>query len=139
MKKTGGFMVMGRDEIVRKLKQVIGRYRDTIVFAYLFGSFGENSAGPLSDIDIAIYVDNSALFGFNEKLRFHADCCRALQRDDIDVVVLNQLDNLILSHEVIEEKVILYDSDPEKRFDYETKILHRVLDFRIQRARIMGP
>ncbi len=129
---------MERKNILNKLQPVLDKYHDKIVFAYLFGSSAEDLAGPLSDIDIAIYAHNPLAFAFNDKLQFHADCCRALKRDDVDVVVLNQLKNIILQHEIVEKGVVMYDLDPEKRIEYELKTLHNALDFKQQRDRIMS-
>lgn len=129
---------MERKNILNKLKPVLDKYHDKIVFAYLFGSSAEDLAGPLSDIDIAIYVNNPLALAFNDKLQFHADCCRALKRDDVDVVVLNQLKNIILQHEIVEKGVVMYDLDPETRIEYELKTLHNALDFRQQRERVMS-
>lgn len=129
---------MTKDSIIKKLIPVLEASRQRIIFAYLFGSWAEGTAGPLSDIDIAIYVSEPDHFSFQDKLRFRAECCRALLRDDIDVIVLNQLKNLILSGEIVDKGIVFYDLDPETRFDYEVKVLHEVLDFRRQRERIMG-
>ena len=64
------------DQISGILKPVMQHYQ-TILFAYLFGSYALGEQTTLSDIDIAIYVENEGKISFDETLLFHGDCCRA--------------------------------------------------------------
>ena len=74
--------------IKNKLQHVFEDYQDKVLFAYLFGSVATGKADTLSDIDIAVFVANPKNFSFDDKLKLHSRCCRALKQDNIDLIVL---------------------------------------------------
>lgn len=119
------------------LKTVFTNNRQ-VLFAYLFGSYARNESTPLSDIDIAIYVKDSAQFSFNDKLAIYADCCRALHLNDVDLIVINQTRNLILQDEIIRQGELIYLQDKKAYDDYELKTLHLSCDFKWQRKMEIG-
>lgn len=125
-------------QIVERLSTVLDQYRHAIVFAYLFGSFAEGARTVLSDIDIAIYAASPEEMGFQEKLAFQADCCRALACDKIDVIVLNQSRNLVLAEEIVRRGHLILDNEPDIRIGYEAGLLHEAMDFRHHRKVLMG-
>jgi uncharacterized protein YutE (UPF0331/DUF86 family)/predicted nucleotidyltransferase len=71
--------------------------RPEILEAYLFGSQGAGTAGPLSDVDVAVYVDRSRAddSGYGYVARLTADLMTALSRNDVDVVLLNDAPPLL--------------------------------------------
>ena len=109
-----------------------------IVFAYLFGSLARGSGWETSDVDLAIYVKQPDSFSFSRKLEFHGDCCRILQRNDVDVVVLNQTRNLLLLDQVMRDGEIVLNRDQGVLDDFFLKIQHAALDFKWHRKRVMG-
>lgn len=106
-----------------------------IAFAYLFGSYATGDQSTLSDVDIALYLEKQSNFDFNKRLLFLGNCCRALQRNDIDILVLNTTKNLILLKEIITKGRIIYNINQELLDDFEIKTLHSVHDF-TERARL---
>jgi uncharacterized protein len=54
------------------------------------------------------------------------------------VVILNHTHNLMLLDEIIRRGVVLLDQDRQVREDFELKALHRAIDFKTQRAAIVG-
>ncbi len=100
-----------------------------IAFAYIFGSYATGEQSALSDIDIAIYLEKHSNFDFNKLLLFHGDCCRALKRNDIDILVLNATKNLILMKDIITKGKIIYNVNQELLDDFEVKTLHTINDF----------
>ncbi len=110
------------------LAGICARYPE-IVFAYIFGSQATGEQTPMSDVDIAIYLKNPSAFDFNKLLLFHGDCCRALKRNDIDVLVLNTTKNLILLKDIITLGKIIYNINQELLDDFELKTLHNIHDF----------
>lgn len=98
-----------------------------VVFAYLFGSFGRYNPTPLSDVDIAVYLDPDALA---------ADACldltealtRAMQTDDVDLVVLNDAP-LSLAGRIQQSAKVLVDREPGLRFAYESLVRRQFADF----------
>ncbi len=127
------------DSISRALLPVLEKYRERLVFAYLFGSVATGEAAPLSDVDIAVCLEggkSAALF--EDRLSLYADICRALKSNDVDLLVLNSATNLIILEDVVRHGVILYDRNPDLREEFELKVLHRAIDFREQRVAVMG-
>ncbi len=127
------------DYIGRALFPVFEKYRERLVFAYLFGSVATGEAAPLSDVDIAIcFAGGMKETFFDDRLSLYADICRALKSNDVDLLVLNSASNLIILEDVVRHGVILYDRDPDLREEFELKVLHRAIDFREQRVAVMG-
>ena len=110
------------------LSAVCKKYPE-IAFAYIFGSYATGEQSALSDIDIALYLEKQSNFDFNKLLLFHGDCCRALQRNDIDILVLNTTKHLILIKNIITKGKIIYNVNQELLDDFEVKTLHTVHDF----------
>jgi uncharacterized protein len=109
-----------------------------ILFAYLFGSYTEGVETTLSDIDLAIFVENPDSFSLTNKLSVHADCCRALKRNDLDLVVVNQTRNLILLEQIIRTGIIIWNTNSPRFDDFELKTLYLAQDFKYQRHREMS-
>lgn len=130
-------MSMVAEKYAETLKNVFKRHRQ-IAFAYLFGSMASGEQTALSDVDIAVYHYRDARFSFDDTLQFQGDCCRVLQRNDVDVLVLNTSENLILLDNVIRNGRIIYNMAPQLLNDFELKTLHLACDFKYQRRREMG-
>ena len=113
-------------------------HRHDVAFAYLFGSVVEGNASPVSDIDIAVFVKSPDKDLFDLKLDILADICRALKRNDVDVVILNNTKNLLLLENIIRNGVLLYDTLPDLREEFEIKTQHLAIDFKTQRRAMMG-
>lgn len=129
---------MAIEDIKKTLSPVFER-SGSIRFAYLFGSMAKDEVAPLSDIDIAVYlggVEPGAAFDF--KLSLHGDISRALNRNDVDLVVLNIVANNMLIEDIIRHGVVIYDRDTDAREDYEVTSLHQAIDFKTQRLAVMG-
>ncbi len=121
------------------VRTTLEKYSDEVIFAYLFGSVAKDKVFPLSDVDVAVFLSEVYRESFFDiRLSIHADLCRTLRRNDVDLVVLNTLKNLILLDNIIREGIIIVDKDPEQRFSFELKTLHRAIDFRTQRRAILG-
>jgi predicted nucleotidyltransferase len=130
---------MSSNNIIDELRSIIEKYKDHIIFAYLFGSAAKNDLRPLSDIDIAIFLRKGKKGSyFDLKLTTHSDICRVLKRDDIDVVILNITTNIMLLDEIIRNGVVLFDGDKDLREEFELKILHQAIDFKEQRKALVG-
>jgi predicted nucleotidyltransferase len=126
-------------QIKNELAPLFIKYHEEIDAAYLFGSTAEGLTTPSSDIDIAVLLRNrDKNYRAGLKLRLYADLCRALKRNDIDLVVLSLSGNLILNEEIIRHGIILHTSNDEVRENFELNVLHRSADFKFQRNYVMG-
>lgn len=126
------------DTIKEAILQVCEKYRDKVIFAYLFGSAAKGGTSPLSDIDIAVFL--SSVPGepyFDAKLSLYADFCRALKRNDIDVIILNTTTNMMLLDEIVRHGIVVCDRDTDLREDFELKVMHKAIDFKQQRLAIV--
>ena len=97
--------------------------------AYLFGSQARGQAGPLSDVDVAVLLDSSLTQPemLDLQLRLMADLADALDRDDVDVVVLNHA-SLVLCHQVLKNEQILLCRDETARFRFTFETNRDYLD-----------
>lgn len=122
-----------------QLLPVFFKYRQELVVAYLFGSVAEGTHSPLSDVDIAVLFKSRNKKNLATlKLQLYADVCRALKRNDVDLVVLSLSGNLILNDQIIRHGVTLYSADDASKDEFELKVLHRCADFKFQRHYAMG-
>jgi predicted nucleotidyltransferase len=96
-----------------------------VKFAYLFGSIASGKAGPLSDLDLAIYLDRR-LDSFKYRLQLMERLARLLKSEKFDLVVLNSA-SIVLKYEVVKNGIILKDDRP-RRVMFETAVLQEYLD-----------
>ena len=124
-------------QLTDALRPVWDAYTDKAVFAYVFGSVVTQKITPLSDIDLAFYM-RPEFSGLSVKNALTADCMRVLQRNDLDIVMLNSLKNLVLAYSIIRGGMVLFDNDSIKREEYELSVSHRAMGFLTQRKAVMG-
>ena len=108
---------------------------EAIIFAYLFGGLARGFYTPLSDIDIAIYIDDVpdvADYTFN----LFCKLVDAIKTSEIDIVVLNTAPESITGRIVL-NKVILTDKEPLKRYIYESLTLRKYFDFKMKEEQIL--
>ena len=60
-----------------------------VVFAYLFGGLARGEPKPLSDVDIAVYLEDTA-DPLSIKLDLIGIITEALGTDEVDLVILNR-------------------------------------------------
>lgn len=98
-----------------------------VLFAYLFGSLARGTAGPLSDIDIAVYLKEGTDF-VEEKLNLLDQLIDKPGTDRIDLVVLNTAP-LPLQAGVLRCNLLLVDRAPFARHAFESLVLRKYFDF----------
>ena len=96
-----------------------------VKFAYLFGSCARGDVGPLSDVDIAVFLDGR-VSPFDFRLRLAAELAQALGSEHFDLVALNDAP-LLLKYEVVRGGRVLKE-DKNKRVAFETRTLSEYLD-----------
>ena len=95
-------------------------------FAYLFGSYARGTAGPRSDVDVAVHVAGAemttdVLLGLTGRIE-------RLTALETDVVVLDTA-SLRLVQRVLAEAVIVYGADEPRRVRYEATMRRVSTDF----------
>lgn len=104
--------------------------KDEIIVAYLFGSAVTGKEGLKKDIDIAVLVNDESAERYTETYsEIYFDLIKLLNREDIDVVIVNDAP-LLLRMEVLRNKKIIYERDVEKRVDFEARTIIEYLDWK---------
>ncbi|MGM0453591.1 MAG: type VII toxin-antitoxin system MntA family adenylyltransferase antitoxin [Thermodesulfobacteriota bacterium] len=123
---------------VDTLARVFAGFSPRVLFAYLFGSTGTEMTYPLSDLDVAVYLDiASDAVEISHKLALYAEISRMTKRNDIDVVVLNTCANHILVYDIMINGRLIYDAGSGFRAVFEQQMLHAAIDFKESRDRIL--
>jgi predicted nucleotidyltransferase len=106
----------------RRLREAFDR--EGVVAAMLIGSQARGEAGPLSDVDIAVWhepdLDRDRRWSLQLSLIDAA--CEALETSEVDLVMLNQAPPL-MQHRAIRDGVCLVERDRDRRVRLETRAL----------------
>ena len=114
-----------KDLIIRQIKTFFLESGSDIVTVYIFGSFTESR--PFSDIDIGILTGSKTV----SPLDFELDMENALSnliKIPVDIRLLNNAP-LAFSQSVIRNGIVIKDTDPNLRADFESRILKEYFDF----------
>lgn len=118
---------------IEKIREIFKKYNDKIIVSYLFGSTHTGKITPLSDIDIAILIDEKYKNIINQiEQDIYEDLTKCMNTDEIDLVCLNKAP-LSVQYGVIKDKEILYYYDKQKVVDYETSVITKYLDIKYMR------
>ncbi|MHC1605395.1 MAG: type VII toxin-antitoxin system MntA family adenylyltransferase antitoxin [Candidatus Methanofastidiosia archaeon] len=104
--------------------------QEHVKLAYLFGSVAEGKEGKLSDVDIAVFLDESLRKKdmFNLQLKLASGLTTILKTDNIDLIVMNNAP-LLLRYNIIRHGKIL-KHDMETKIRIEKEILSNYLDMK---------
>jgi len=115
---------------IKKLKNIF-KENPRIKLVYFFGSRTNGNAGPLSDYDFAIYLDEKDKKKMIEdKFRLHDKLSRCLKTDKVDVVILNITESPELKYNAIKDGDLIFEREPFKIL-VEPRILNEYFDFHI--------
>jgi uncharacterized protein len=103
--------------------------RPEVFAAYLIGSQARGSAGPLSDVDVAILhgPDLTPSKRLDLRLALAAAAGSALGTSEVDVVLLNGAPPL-LRHRALRDGVRLLDNRPKERIAFQVRTLNDYVD-----------
>jgi len=112
-----------------KIKELLGR-ETHVELAYFFGSAARGELGELSDVDVAIYLDESlsSKERFKLQLRLMGELASVLQTNKVDLVVMNDAP-LLLNYNIIKHGKLV-KSDGRTKVRVESSILSRYLDMK---------
>ena len=107
-----------------------------VKLAYLFGSVAEGKEGKLSDVDIAVFLDESLSKPerFNLQLKLISGLTSILKTDRVDLVIMNDAP-LSLNYEIIKANHPLVVRNKREKIEFEHGILFRYLDRRYYEKR----
>jgi len=98
-----------------------------IIFAYIFGGLATGEQRPLSDVDIAVYLNNY-VDKFEVKLDLIGELSDVLKTDEIDLVILNDAP-ISLVGRILKKKRLITDKQPFLRHAFESRSLREFFDF----------
>jgi uncharacterized protein len=99
-----------------------------VVAAYLFGSQARGDAGPLADVDLAVWLDDQPEpCALSRQLALSAEAGSLLGTDDVELVVLNGAPPL-LAQRVIRDGESLAERSALTRVRLENEAIIRYLD-----------
>ncbi|MGH7339217.1 MAG: type VII toxin-antitoxin system MntA family adenylyltransferase antitoxin, partial [Candidatus Rokuibacteriota bacterium] len=104
-------------------------------FAYLFGGAARERLTPLSDVDVAVYLDPAANL-VAARLEAIEAVTRHLATDEVDLVVLNSAP-IALAGRVLASRRVILDRDPFLRHRFESLASREFADFRIFERRLL--
>lgn len=112
----------------KKVKEFLQK-QGSVELAYLFGSVAMQKVGKLSDIDLAIFLNESLdkKERFNIKLRLISDLEDILKTDRLDLVIMNDAP-VSLNFEIIKANYPLFIRNKDRKVDLEQYIMSRYLD-----------
>lgn len=101
-----------------------------VVLAYLHGSAASDQATPLSDVDIALVVDEGLTPGEQLKLmlRVQGELDDVSDIANADVHVINEA-SLVFQGKVVTDGILIYARSDEERVAYEEITRLRYFDF----------
>lgn len=104
-----------------------------IAAAYHFGSAVRGQEGPLSDLDLAILVDDEQAPSAMDLLRIELLLAYELQKrlhvPEIDLITLNH-QQPAMQHAVLRTGRLIYEANPQCRIRFTQKVIQAYLDFR---------
>lgn len=111
--------------------------REDVVAASLIGSHARGSAGPLSDVDVGVWHDPKLDSPRRLQLRLELarDCCRVLETDEVDIVLLNGASPL-MRHRAVRDGRRLIERDHATRVLLEAGTIVEYLDTEPLRAEL---
>jgi predicted nucleotidyltransferase len=107
------------DDILDRLPTVAALLskREEVIFAYLFGGLARGSRSPLSDVDIAVFLERGR-DGADARLFLFEALTEVLGTSELDLLILNTAPISIVGR-VLQNRRILVDRDPFFRHRYE--------------------
>ena len=118
--------------LTAKLKNYF-KNKQEICDAYFFGSFTQGRLTALSDIDIALYLDENEidedLFPYGYRADMLSRLMQLLCCNKLDLVILNQA-NLLLRHRVVTKGVRIFSRDIRQTQKREYYYIQQYLDFK---------
>jgi predicted nucleotidyltransferase len=126
---------MNRNEIITRIRKILEPDED-ILFALLFGSTITDRAGPLSDMDFAVYLrhkpfDNDRERQFEKKLEILTRLIKEFgdrYGDNVDLLILNNNYSPIV-YNVLSMGIPILTRNNEDLIEFRLDFLRKFMDF----------
>jgi predicted nucleotidyltransferase len=118
-----------RAEIFDILKKVMEKDKE-VLFAYLYGSYAQDSVRFESDIDVAVYLKPSDIKEYIKKEEeLTIELVTKIHKDRIDLRILNVLP-LLLQYHVLKDGIPIFVREDKERVDFETRVMNRFFELK---------
>lgn len=108
---------------------------EPVAVAYLYGSYATGTAGPRSDVDIAVkLVVGAEVDPLELRLRLADRFERLAGIGPVEVVVLDE-SPIALAGRVQEQRTVIHSNDEQLRVRYESETSRHFHDFKIHEER----
>lgn len=112
-----------------KIKKYFAKQPD-VVAVYLYGSQARSEANVLSDVDIAVLLEQKAKNQFHKRLKFIGDIQGLIGRQDADIKLLNDDYSLNYLHKVLTDGKLIYARRKMAVDFFKAKINDLYFDFK---------
>jgi predicted nucleotidyltransferase len=106
-----------------------------VLFAYVFGGMRTERPTRLSDVDVAVYLEEGA-DPFEVRLETVRRAATHLGTDEVDVIVLNTAPTA-LAGRILQSRQVICDHNPFLRHRFESRALREFFDFRVFEHRLL--
>ncbi|MFB6262336.1 MAG: nucleotidyltransferase domain-containing protein [Bradymonadaceae bacterium] len=100
---------------------------------WVFGSAARGETGPLSDVDLAVWLDDSPTL--DRRLELQRRAVERLGREDVDLVPIGEA-SPVLQYRVVTDGRRLYAREPPRTDRFEQRCVMRYLDTAHLRERV---
>lgn len=117
----------GLNEVICMMKNNLSSLLENydIKLIYIFGSYAKGKNDKNSDLDIAVLLEKD--YNISDKLSLIGDFIDIFKREDIDLVILNDV-NSVLEHQVIKYGKLVYMENEDIKVNYEVRVLKEYMD-----------
>lgn len=117
------------EDIEKRLELLVPAFArdERIIFAYLFGGMTSGVMKPLSDLDLAVYLEPH-VNRVEAKLELCGIVADAVGTDEFDLVMLNDAP-LSLVGRIVGNRRVMVDKQPFVRHVFESRIIREFFDF----------
>lgn len=102
--------------------------KNKVVFVYLFGSQATKKTDFESDIDLAVYLDESCEDLFKTRL-YLIEKLQDIFKKNVEVIILNEQKSIFFKFVIIKQGKVIFEKDHNKRVDFEFKTMQEYYDF----------
>lgn len=122
------FYKLDKARLISRLREFF-KTQEYVELAYLFGSIADGTGGPLSDIDIGVYLSSKLTKEerIEKRLKLTSELAGFLKTNSIDLVIMNDA-SIVINFEIIKPNVPVFVKDEDLKLDTEQKIMSRYLD-----------
>lgn len=124
-----GILIDGQKQL---LHSFFAKHKE-VLFAYLFGSYASGKQNKLSDIDIALYIDEGVVhekeYRYGYKAYILSELMSVLHKNEVDLVILNEAPAL-LRHRAIYRGKLVFSRDARLRNEFAVRTFKEYIDYK---------